>query len=146
PAPGITAFLAGTPSIPGLAGVDAGVALIAEAGIEALRKKSIALTELAIALHDALLAPLGFRLGTPRDAARRGSHVSLCHDEAWPTCRALMEAAGVGPHFRGPDAIRLGLPPLYTRYADVWEAVDRIRRLVEAGEHRLVDTAPARVT
>ncbi len=99
-----------------------------------------------MALHDALLAPLGFRLGTPRDPERRGSHVSVCHDEAWPITRALIERANVVPDFRGPDAIRLGLPPLYTRFTDVWEAVDRIRRIVETGDHRLVDAARARVT
>jgi kynureninase len=146
PAPGVTGFLAGTPPIVALAAAQAGIDVVAEAGMDACRTKSIALTELAIALHDEVLAPLGFRLGTPRDAARRGSHVSICHDDAWPICRALIERANVVPDFRGPDAIRLGLPPLYTRFVDVWEAVDRIRRVVETGEHRLVDAARARVT
>jgi kynureninase len=85
-------------------------------------------------------------LGTPRDAARRGSHVAVCHADAWPICRALIERANVIPDFRGPDAIRLGVAPLYTRFVDVWDAMDRLRRLVEAGEHRLVDATPARVT
>jgi kynureninase len=146
PAPGVTGFLAGTPPILGLIAFEAGIELVAEAGMEALRRKSIALTELTVGLHDQLLAPLGFRLGTPRDPERRGSHVSVCHDEAWPICRALIERANVVPDFRGPDAIRLGLPPLYTRFVDVWEAIDRIRRIVETGEHRLVDAARARVT
>jgi kynureninase len=146
PAPGVTGFLAGTPPILGLIAFEAGVDLVAEAGMEALRRKSDALTGLCVALHDAVLQPLGFRLGTPRDSERRGSHVSVCHDEAWPICRALIERAKVVPDFRGPDAIRLGLPPLYTRFTDVWEAVDRIRRLVETGEYRLVDAARSRVT
>jgi kynureninase len=146
PAPGVAGFLAGTPPILGLIAFEAGVDLVCEAGMEALRRKSIALTELCVTLHDAVLAPLGFRLGTPRDPDRRGSHVSVCHDEAWPICRALIERARVVPDFRGPDAIRLGLPPLYTRFAEIWEAVDRIRRIVESGEHRLVDAARARVT
>ena len=86
-----------------LAAVEEGVRLTAEAGIEALRAKSIAQTELLIALHDEWLAPLGFELGSPRDPARRGSHVALRHPEAWPICRALIERADVIPDFRGPD-------------------------------------------
>ena len=116
------------------------------AGIEALREKSIAQSELMIALHDEWLAPLGFTLGSPRDAARRGSHVSLNHPEAWPICRALIERADVIPDFRGPDPVRLGIAPLYTRYVDVYDAIDRLRDLVERGVHREVDASVSRVT
>jgi kynureninase len=146
PAEGIDRFLAGTPPILHLAAVEEGVRLTAEAGVGALREKSVALTELLVALHDAWLAPLGFELGSPRDPARRGSHVSLRHPEAWPICRALIERADVIPDFRGPDSVRLGVAPLYTRFADVWDAIDRLRGLVERGEHREVDAAPSRVT
>ena len=127
PAAGITRFMAGTPPILVLAAVEEGVRITAEAGIEALREKSIAQTELMIALHDEWLAPLGFTLGSPRDPARRGSHVSLNHPEAWPICRALIERADVVPDFRGPDSVRLGIAPLYTRFVDVWDAIDRLR-------------------
>jgi kynureninase len=106
----------------------------------------VALTELIVALHDDRLAPLGFSLGSPRDPAVRGSHVSLRHAEAWPICRALIERADVIPDFRGPDSIRLGVAPLYTSYADVYDAIDRLRGLVERGEHREVDAARSRVT
>jgi kynureninase len=146
PADGIARFLAGTPPILGLVAVEMGVAVTAEAGIRALREKSIALTELMIALHDDWLVPLGFELGSPRDPARRGSHVSLRHAEAWPICRALIERANVIPDFRGPDSVRLGVAPLYTSFADVWDALDRLRGLVERGEHELVDAARSRVT
>jgi kynureninase len=146
PADGVARFQAGTPPIVALAAVEEGVGLTAEAGIDAIRAKSVALTESLIALHDAWLAPLGFSLGSPRDAARRGSHVSLRHPEAWPICRALIDRAAVIPDYRGPDSIRLGVAPLYTSHADVWDALDRLRGLVERGEHRLVDAAPARVT
>jgi kynureninase len=146
PAPGISRFLAGTPPILVLAAVEEGVRITAEAGIEALRAKSIAQTELMIALHDEWLVPLGFTLGTPRDPARRGSHVSLNHPEAWPICRALIERADVVPDFRGPDSVRLGVAPLYTRFVDVWDAIDRLRGLVERGEQRDVDQARSRVT
>jgi kynureninase len=146
PADGIARYLAGTPPILDLTAAEVGIALVAEAGIPALRAKSVALTELAVELHDAWLLPLGFELGSPRDPKRRGGHVSLRHADAWPICRALIERAKVVPDFRRPDSIRIGLPPLYTRFVDVWDALERLRRLVAAGEHRAFDRAPARVT
>lgn len=146
PEPSIRRFLAGTPPILGLAAVEEGARLTAEAGIAALHRKAIALTELIVALHDAWLAPLGFSLGSPHDPAARGSHVALRHPQAWQITRALIERAGVVPDFRGPDAVRLGVAPLYTRHADVWDALDRLRGLVERGEHEAVDPRPGRVT
>ena len=146
PMPGIGRFLAGTPPILGLAAVEVGAELVAEAGVAALRHKSVALTELVVALFDERLAPLGFELGSPRDPQRRGSHVSVRHPDGWRICRALIERADVVPDFRAPDSIRLGLPPLYTRFVDAWDVVDRLARLVEAGEHESVAAAPARVT
>jgi kynureninase len=146
PVDGIGRFLAGTPPVMDLAAVEEGVRLTAEAGVARLYEKATALCELIVALHDAWLAPLGFALGSPRDPARRGSHVSLRHADAWPICRALIERAGVVPDFRGPDSIRLGVAPLYTRYVDVWDALDRLRGLVERGEQKLVDATPGRVT
>jgi kynureninase len=72
--------------------------------------------------------------------------VSLAHDDAWPICRALIERARVIPDFRGPDSIRLGVPPLYTCFVDVYDALERLADLVERGEHRDVDSGPLRVT
>ena len=146
PADGITRFMAGTPSILVLAAIEEAVGIAAEAGIEALRAKSIAQTDLIIELHDEWLVPLGFELGSPRDPARRGSHVALNHPEAWPICRALIERADVIPDFRGPNTVRLGVAPLYTRYVDVYDAMARLCDLVERGEHRTVDATRTRVT
>ena len=146
PEDGIRRFLAGTPPILGLAAVQEGVALTAEAGVDAIRAKSVAQTELIIALADDRLRALGVAVGSPRDAAARGSHVALRHPEAWPICRALIERSGVVPDFRGPDIIRLGVAPLYTRFTDVWDALDRLRGIVERGEQRLVNATPGRVT
>jgi kynureninase len=146
PVDGIGRFLAGTPPVLGHAAVEEGAALIAEARIERLRDKSIALTSLVVALHEAWLAPLGFELGTPRDPDRRGAHVSLRHPDAWRICRALIERADVVPDFRRPDSIRYGLPPIYTRFVDAWDAVERLRRLVEDGVHLQVEPGTARVT
>jgi kynureninase len=146
PAPGITRFLAGTPSILGLAAVETGVSLVAEAGIEALRAKSMAQTELARELYEAWLRPLDFELASPAEPERRGSHLSLRHPEAWPICRALAAREKVIVDFRDPDQIRLGIAPLYTRFVDVWDALDRIRRLVEAGDQRGYGLERGRVT
>jgi kynureninase len=145
PEPGIRRFLAGTPPILDLTAVRVGIELVANAGIASLRKKAVVLTELIVELHDEWLAPLGFELGSPRDPERRGAHVSLRHEEAWPISRALIERARVIPDFRDPDSIRLGVPPLYTRAVDVWDALDRLRTLVERDEHREVDAARTRV-
>ena len=146
PAPDVSRFLVGTPFVPGVALVEEGAALAAEAGIERLRAKGVALTELMIELHDAWLAPLGFRLASPRAAALRGSHVSLAHPDAYRICQALISRARVIPDFRPPDRIRLGPAPLTTRFVDVWDAMERLRRVVADGLHHTVDPARARVT
>ena len=146
PEPGVRGFLAGTPPILGLAAVEEGAKLVAEAGVSELEAKSSRLTALAVELHDEWLAPLGFELGTPRDPARRAGHISLRREEAWPITRALIERARVIPDFRGPDSIRLGLPPLYTRFVDVYDALARLRALVEGGVHTNLEPAPRRVT
>jgi kynureninase len=146
PAPELSRFLVGTPFVPGIALVEEGAALLAEAGIERLRAKGVALTELVIELHDAWLAPLGFALASPRDAAVRGSHVSLAHPDGYRICQALISRAKVIPDFRPPDRIRLGPAPITTRFVDVWDAMDRLRRVVADGLHRTVDPARARVT
>ena len=146
PVDGIGRFAAGTPTIVALGAVEEGARITAEAGVERLYAKATAQCELIVALHDAWLAPLGFELGSPRDPARRGSHVSVRHPEAWPICRALIERANVVPDFRGPDSIRLGVAPLYTRFVDVYDAMDRLRGLVERGEQREVDATRSRVT
>jgi kynureninase len=126
--PGIGAWQTGTPTITAVAAVDEGVGLVEEAGIDAIRAKAIGLTAYAIQLHDAWLAPLGFRLGSPREEARRGSHVSVRHPEA-RTLSERLTAAGVVTDFREPDSIRLGLPPLSTSYDDVRLGIDRLRSL-----------------
>jgi kynureninase len=128
PQPDIRAWLTGTPTILALAAVDEGVALVVEAGLDPIRAKSLAIGEYAVELHDALLAPLGFTLGSPRDPGVRGAHVSVRRADAEKLCAALM-AAGVGTDFRAPDSIRLGLSPLTTRYRDVWTAISRLSEL-----------------
>jgi kynureninase len=131
PAEGVRAFLSGTPPVIALSAVDEGVRLTAEAGIEAIRAKGIALTEYAVTLVDAVLAPHGVTVASPREAACRGAHVALAHPDARELCRKLIEA-GVIPDFRRPDVIRFGLSPLTTRFVDVWDGVEALRQALEA--------------
>ena len=115
---GIGGWLTGTPGVLGLAAAEEGIRVSVEAGIDAIRAKGIALTDYAIALHDAWLAPLGFSLGSPRDATRRGAHVSIRRVDARVLTQRMIEAR-VLPDFRAPDSIRLGLSPLTTSFGDV---------------------------
>jgi len=131
PTEGVGRFLVGTPPILSLLAMESALDLLLEAGLERIRRKSVRLTSYLVYLVDMVLAPLGFALGSPRDPAWRGSHVSIQHPEGYRINRALIEEMGVLPDFREPDNIRLGLAPLYTSFAEVWEAVDRIRRVVE---------------
>jgi kynureninase len=146
PVDGIRSWLTGSPAVLGLACVEAGVALLAEAGIERLRAKGMALTSLIVDLAEAWLSPLGFGLASPRSAERRGSHVALTHPDAWRISQSLIELAGVVPDFRAPDRIRLGPAPIATRFVDAWDALDRLRGLVESGAHERHVPAPRRVT
>jgi kynureninase len=113
-APTIRRMLSGTPSVSGILAVQQGVRLVAEAGIDAIRAKSEALTTYAIGLLD----EAGLELMTPRDPARRGSHVTVRHPDARRLAAALVQR-GVVPDFREPDLIRLGLSPLSTSFAEV---------------------------
>lgn len=135
PTPGIGGWLTGTPGVLGLAAAEEGIRVSVEAGIDAIRAKGIALTEYAIALHDSRLAPLGLTLGSPRDAARRGSHVSVRRADARELTRAMI-AAGVIPDFRAPDSIRLGLSPLTTSFADVARGIAVLAELAERSSAR----------
>ena len=130
PAPGMAKFMTGTPSIPGTAAVEEGARLLLEAGLEPMRAKSIRLTAYLIELADAWLVPLGCTIATPREASRRGGHVSFCHPEA-ERIVARLAAGGVITDYRTPDRFRLGLSPLTTRFTDVWDAADAARALIE---------------
>jgi kynureninase len=130
PAPGMAKFMTGTPSIPGTAAVEEGARLLLEAGLEPMRAKSMRLTAYLIELADAWLVPLGCAVATPREASRRGGHVTLCHPEAERIVAQLAER-GVITDYRTPDRFRLGLPALTTRFTDVWDAVQAARSLLE---------------
>ena len=130
-APGMRHFLTGTPPVLSLALIEPGVDLLAEAGMAALRAKSVQQTDYFVALWEALLAPVGYTLKSPRQAEQRGSHISLGHAEGWRINQALIRDLNVLPDFRAPDNIRLGIAPLYTSYADLYHAAERLRRAVD---------------
>jgi kynureninase len=145
PADGVDRFAVGTPPVLGMAAVDVGARLSAEAGIDRLAAKGRALTGLLIALADEWLGGHGMTVASPRDAARRGSHVSLAHPAAWQLTRALVDR-DVVPDFRTPDRVRFGPAPLYTRFVDVWDAMDRLRTVLTEGSYASYPTDRARVT
>lgn len=146
PVSGIRRFHTGTMPVLSLAALEAGVGGVLEAGIDAIREKSMALSEYLISQWKTHLKVHGFGLASPQDPARRGSHVSLSHSQAFPVTRALIEIGKVLPDFRTPDNIRLGLSPLYTSFTDVHTAVQRLKRIVEAGAHSAFMNVTATVT
>lgn len=129
PSDGIRRFLSGTPSIVAMLGMQDMLALIEQAGLEAIRAKSVALTEFAIEVSDRLLGPLGVDVASPRDSAVRGSHVTLEHREFRVATARLWEM-GVIPDFRPPDGLRIGLSPLSTSFGEVYRGLIAVREVL----------------
>ncbi|NWG05797.1 MAG: kynureninase [Chloroflexi bacterium] len=135
PAPGVERFLAGTQPMISLLTMETALEPTLQAGLDAIRAKSVLMTDYASYLTDTWLAPFGFSLGSPRDSANRGSHIYIRHPEGYRIARALIEEMNVIPDFRAPHNLRLGFAPLYTSFAEIWEGFDRIRRVVEERRH-----------
>jgi kynureninase len=135
PASDISRYRVGTPPMLAMKAVEPAIDILLEATMERLRAKSIKQTEYLILLAEEWLTPLGFTLGTPRQAEIRGSHVSLRHPEGYRISRALIEspppAIQVIPDFRMPDNIRFGITPLYTTFTEIYQALERIRIIVK---------------
>ena len=140
PAAGILRFVCGTPPVVALAALDCGVDTVLAAeehgGMPAVREKSLALSNLFIALVEARTVGHGLTLVTPRDAAERGSQASFAHDSGGYEMMQALIARGVIGDFRAPDILRFGFTPLYTRFVDVWDAVDRFARVLAHDEWR----------
>jgi kynureninase len=146
PAAGMRKFLTGTPPIASLALIEPGVDLVIEAGVERIRAKSVAQTEYLIGLWEALLAPKGFSLNSPREARLRGSHISFGHCEGWRINRALIDRMGVIPDFRRPDNIRIGVCPLSTTFAELHAAVVALHNVVKERLYEKYSTEASGVT
>jgi kynureninase len=129
----IRRYLVGTPSIIALAATRAGIEVVAEAGIDAIRTKGIALSELFLdAIAD--IEDDHLTMDCPADAAARGSHVALAHPEAFAISRAL-RAEGVIVDYRSPDVLRFGFAPLYLRFIDVVAAADALGLVLTSNAH-----------
>lgn len=132
---GITRFMCGTQPITALAMVECGLDIFADTDMTAIRRKSLALTDLFIALVAQRCGQHALTLVTPRDHAQRGSHVSYAHAEGYAVVQALI-ARGVIGDYREPQIMRFGFTPLYTSYADVWDAVEILRDVLDSAAWR----------
>ncbi len=126
PAPGVGSLVSGTPPILNMVALEQMMRLIEKAGISAIREKSVALTTYAIELVDVLIPDAV--VSTPRDAARRGSHLTIDHPNSAIAVERLW-AQGVIPDFRHPSGVRIGLSPLSTSFVEVERG---IRALADA--------------
>ncbi len=133
PARGIARMQSGTPPVIALAILDCSLDILAEAGMAALRAKSVALGELFIARIDATCTGHGLKLLSPRDFAKRGSQVSYAYANGFGAVQALI-ARGVIGDFRQPNVMRFGFAPLYLRYVDMWEAAEALGAVLDGDE------------
>jgi kynureninase len=130
PASGIRRFLCGTQPILSLALVECGLDIALQADLAAVRAKSLALTDLFIRLVETRCAAHSLTLITPREHAARGSHVSYRHPDGYAVMQALIDRGVIGD-YREPEVLRFGITPLYVGYADVWDAVETLRDVLD---------------
>jgi len=135
PAPGISRFLAGTPPMLSLIGLESGIESFDGVGMDQVWAKSVALFDLFADLVEQRCAGHGLTCISPRDPGGRGSHISFRHPHAFEICQALIADEVIGD-FRAPDVVRFGLTPLYLGYEDIWEGVERLRLILESGSWR----------
>jgi kynureninase len=133
PAQGMRRLLVGTTSVLAMIALEEALKVYEGVSMLAIRAKSESLTELFIELYDAHIAPLGFGLATPRDAAQRGSQVSFTHPDGYAIMQALI-ARGVVGDFRAPNILRFGFAPLYVSYSDMVRSVEILREVMESGD------------
>ncbi|MGA8245872.1 MAG: aminotransferase class V-fold PLP-dependent enzyme [Nocardioides sp.] len=126
PTKGIRRLLSGTPAIVGMLAIQDMLELIDEAGVSAVREKSVGLTTHAIALADEHLASYDVEVASPRSAERRGGHVTLRHPRMRDVVAALWER-DVIPDYRDPGGLRIGLSPLSTSYDELERGLSSVR-------------------
>ena len=120
-----------TQTIIKLAALEAGVDVMLEAPIDALRAKSLKQAEVFDALMAQEAAGFGFEAASPADPSRRGSQLCYSHEQGWPIMRALI-ARGVIGDYRAPGILRFGFTPLYLGFAELWDAVAILRDIMAA--------------
>ena len=145
PAEGAGGLQIGTPSILGLAPLIGALEVVNEAGIDAIRAKSLALTAYLRELAETKLSRFGFVSVTPIEDDRRGGHLALAHPEAPRICRALIDV-GVIPDHRPPDIVRIAPVPLYTRFEDCREAVDHLESIMHRRAYETYPTKSGLIT
>ncbi len=131
PSTGIERLQCGTPSILALQALECGIATFDGVDPAKLRSKSLALSDLFWRLMEERCAGLDFRCVSPRAHALRGSQLSFSHQHAYPVMQALINRGVIGD-FRQPDLLRFGFTPLYTSFADIWQAVDTLRDVMHS--------------
>ena len=134
PADGMQAFVTSSPSIVALAALDGALDIWDRTSMQQVRVKSLALTDLFIQLIEERL-PGVFDVVTPLDHAKRGSQVALRHPEGYGIIQALIDSGVIGD-FRAPDICRFGFTPLYLRFVDVFDAVERISTVISTESFR----------
>jgi kynureninase len=135
-APGIRGWMSGSPPVLAIGALAVGIDIQLEAGARSIGAKAGLLTEVFMRCASARLGHLGFEVATPESAKHRGAQVSLRYADGLAVVRAVADRGVIGD-FRPPDMCRFGLAPLYTRFVDVWDAVERIAEVVESGMSRL---------
>jgi kynureninase len=133
PAGGVRRFLCGTPPILSMAALETAIDLWAGVDLDLAWEKSRGLTSSFIELLESRLPRGGFEIVSPRDSASRGAQVSISHPEGYRIMRALVDRSVIGD-FRPPDLMRFGFAPLYTRFVDVWDAVQNLVEVMEGEE------------
>ena len=123
-------FLCGTQPITSMAMIECGLDVALDADMEQVRAKSLALTDLFIALVNERCGDFGLELITPENHAERGSHVSFRHPEGYAIIQALIGRGVIGD-YREPEVLRFGITPLYLSYTDIWDAVEILRDILE---------------
>jgi kynureninase len=122
PREGADGWRVSTPSVLAIAPLDASLALFDDAGLDALRTKSVGLTAY---LEQIVAAVAGdsIEIITPSDPGARGAQLSLRVRGGGASATTLLErleTAGVVADFREPDLIRVAPVPLYTSFQDCW--------------------------
>ncbi|PZA05846.1 MULTISPECIES: kynureninase [unclassified Meiothermus] len=129
PAEGVQRMKVGTPPVLSLSALDKALEVFADVDMEELRRKSLRLGDVFIERMEPLCRRYGFELVTPLEPERRGSQVAYAHPEGYAIMQALI-AEGVIGDFRAPNILRFGFTPLYLRYQEVAEAVERLERVM----------------
>ncbi|NBO45488.1 MAG: kynureninase [Actinobacteria bacterium] len=145
-AQGIRGFQIASPSIVGLRSINASLSIIARAGMPAISQKAATATAFMIDVFDEWLAPLGFKLLTPRDANQRGGHIRIGHPDADIICNALRVQHNVITDYRVPDSIRVAASPLTTSFGEILEGMRRIRDCVASQCYQNATARIGRVT